>query len=83
MTGAALLWIVPQVKLAARYSERIEERNMFYVEPLLLLALVAWVARGAPRPRGGPQWPAVPVALLPAIPLERVFNVSLLSAPSG
>ena len=23
---------------------------MFYVEPLLLLALVAWVARGAPRP---------------------------------
>ena len=53
---------------------------MFYVEPLLLLALVAWVARGAPRPA---RWTAVavavPVALLPAIPFERVFNVSLLS----
>ena len=85
VTGAALLWIVPQAGFfAARYSERIEERNMFYVEPLLLLALVAWVARGAPRPA---RWTAVavavPVALLPAIPLERVFNVSLLSDTFG
>jgi hypothetical protein len=81
VTAAALLWIVPQAGFfAARYSERIEERNMFYLEPLLLLALVAWVARGAPRP---PRWTAVaasiPAALLVAIPLERVLNVSALS----
>jgi hypothetical protein len=81
VTAAALLWIVPQAGFfAARYSERIEERNMFYLEPLLLLALVAWVARGAPRP---PQWTAVaasiPAALLVAIPLDRLLNVSVLS----
>ena len=81
VTTAALLWIVPQAGFfASRYSLRIEERNMFYVEPLLLLALVAWVARGAPRPA---RWTAVavavPLALLPAIPIERLFNVSLLS----
>jgi hypothetical protein len=85
VTAAALLWIVPQAGFfAARYSERIEERNMFYLEPLLLLALVAWVARGAPRP---PRWTAVavalPLALLPAIPLERLFTVSLLSDTFG
>jgi hypothetical protein len=85
VTAAALLWIVPQAGFfASRYSGRIEERNMFYVEPLLLLALVAWVARGAPRP---PRLTAVavgiPAALLTAIPLERLFNVSLLSDTFG
>ena len=67
VTAAALLWIVPQAGFfASRYSGRIEERNMFYLEPLLFLALVAWVARGAPRPA---RWTAVavavPLALLP------------------
>jgi hypothetical protein len=81
VTTAALLWVVPLAGFfASRYSERIEERNMFFLEPLLLLALVAWVARGAPRP---PRWTAaavaIPAALLIAIPLERLFNVPILS----
>jgi hypothetical protein len=81
VTAAALLWIVPLAGFyASRYSGRIEERNMFFLEPLLLLALVAWVARGAPRP---PKWTAaavaVPAALLAALPLERLFNVPILS----
>jgi hypothetical protein len=81
VTTAALLWIVPLAGFyASRYSGRIEERNMFFVEPLLLLALVAWVAHGAPRP---PRWTAaavaIPAALLTAIPLERLFNVPILS----
>lgn len=81
VTAAALLWIVPVAGFyASRYSQRIEERNMFYLEPLLLLALVAWVARGAPRPT---RWTAVavaiPAALLAAIPLERLLNISILS----
>ena len=76
VTAAALLWIVPMAGFyASRYSQRIEERNMFYLEPLLLLALVAWVARGAPR---APRWTAVavaiPAALLVAIPFERLFK---------
>jgi hypothetical protein len=81
VTTAALLWIVPLAGFyASRYSGRIEERNMFFLEPLLLLALVAWVAHGAPRP---PRWTAaavaIPAALLTAIPLERLFNVPILS----
>jgi hypothetical protein len=80
VSAAALLWIVPQAGFfASRYSGRIEERNMFYLEPLLLLALVAWVARGAARPS---RWTAVavaiPAALLTAIPIERLFNVPIL-----
>ena len=53
---------------------------MFYLEPLLLLALVAWVARGAPRPsRPTAVAVAIPAALLAAIPLERLLNISILS----
>jgi hypothetical protein len=85
VTAAAIFWIVPQAGFfAARYSERIEERNMFYLEPLLLLALVAWVAHGAPRPS---RWTAVavaiPAALLTAIPIERLFNVPILGDTFG
>ncbi len=81
VSAAALLWVVPMAGFyASRYSQRIEERNMFYLEPLLLLALVTWVARGAPRP---PRWTAVavaiPAALLAAIPLERLLNISIVS----
>ena len=30
---------------------RIEERNLFYVAPLLFTCLVLWIERGLPRPR--------------------------------
>ncbi len=44
--------IVPVVAIfASEFSDRIEERNMFYVAPLFCIALLAWVERGAPRPR--------------------------------
>jgi hypothetical protein len=81
VTAAALLWLVPVAGFyASRYSQRIEERNMFYLEPLLLLALVAWAARGAPRPaRLTAVAVAVPAALLAAIPLERLLNISITS----
>ncbi|HXG75218.1 MAG TPA: glycosyltransferase family 39 protein, partial [Gaiellaceae bacterium] len=43
---------VPVVALfASRFSDRIEERNLFYLAPLFATCLLAWVARGAPRPR--------------------------------
>ncbi len=35
---------------ASEFSDRIEERNMFYVAPLFCIALLAWIERGAPRP---------------------------------
>ena len=33
---------------ASRFAGAIQERNMFYVAPLFLIALLAWVDRGAP-----------------------------------
>ena len=44
------------VEVAAFASQpsvlRIEERNLFYVAPLLFTCLVLWIERGMPRPRG-------------------------------
>ena len=75
---AAVPLILVQVgAYASRYSLRIEERNMFYLEPLLLLALVIWLARGMPRPPGlVGAGVAVAVGLLITLPLESFFNVS-------
>jgi hypothetical protein len=54
--------------------QRIEERNLFYVAPFFLIALLVWIERGARRSR----WvvPAALVAgLLPAaIPYERFIG---------
>ena len=75
---AALPLILVEVgAYASRYSLRIEERNMFYLEPLLLLALVIWLARGMPRPAGlTAVGVAIAVGLLITIPFESLFNVS-------
>jgi hypothetical protein len=84
-TAAALLWVVPQVALfASRFSLRVEERNMFVLSPLLLLALVVWLGRGMPRPYGLTIVALlVPAALFAALPLETLFNISLLSDTLG
>ena len=51
-TVSLTVCIVPVVAtFASEFSDRIEERNMFYVAPLLCIALLAWIERGAPRPR--------------------------------
>jgi Dolichyl-phosphate-mannose-protein mannosyltransferase len=35
---------------ASRFSDRIEERNLFYLAPLFVIALLAWIEIGTPRP---------------------------------
>ena len=83
--AAGIFWLLVEVGIyASRFSLRIEERNMFDVAPLLLLALVLWVHRGMPRP---PTLTAVaaflPVALLLTLPLESLLNISILSDTFG
>jgi len=76
---AALPLILVQVgAYASRYSVRIEERNMFYLEPLLLLALIVWLARGLPRPPAlvGAAV-AVSTGVLITLPLEALFGPGL------
>jgi len=56
--------------------QRIEERNLFYLAPLMLIALLVWVDQGAPRPALTAGAAAVLAAALPAvIPYERLIGV--------
>ena len=84
VAAASLLFIVQAGAFASRFILRIEERNMIYVEPVLLLAFVLWLERGAPRPQRLTLVAfLVPVALLTSIPFERLFNVSIFSDTTG
>jgi hypothetical protein len=76
---ATSFWVVVQAgAFASHFSLRIEERNMLYVEPLLLLALVLWLAKGSPRPAGVTAVAVLfPTALLLTIPIEGLLNVSI------
>jgi hypothetical protein len=78
VTLAALPLILVEVAaFASRYSLRIEERNMLYLQPLLLLALVVWLARALPRPPAlVSAGVAVAVGLLITIPFESLFNTA-------
>jgi hypothetical protein len=78
---SAVVWLTIEVGVfASRFAFRIEERTLFHVAPLLLIALVLWIQRGAPRPRLlGAIASLIPAALLIAFPFESLLNVSLLS----
>jgi hypothetical protein len=81
----ATVFIVAQVGIfASRFVPRIEERNMFHVVPILLLALVVWIARGLPRPLLLAALAAgCSAALLAAIPLDQLLNPTILSDTFG
>ena len=80
-TLALTVCILPVVAaFASVFSHRIEERNMFYVAPLYLVALLGWVERGAPRPRAIAvvAGSACALAVL-AIPFDRFLTTSAIS----
>jgi 4-amino-4-deoxy-L-arabinose transferase-like glycosyltransferase len=85
VTTAAVPWIVLEVAVfASRFSLRVEERYMFFLAPLLFLALAVWLDRGLPRPPLLAVAAAViPAALLFALPLASLLNVSILSDTFG
>src|SRR5256886_16567871 len=59
-------WLLLDVgAFASALSPRIQERNLFYVAPLFLIALLAWIDRGMPRP---PRAAATTVLLAAALP---------------
>ena len=84
VSTSAVAWVAIQVGIfASRRAERISERYLFHVEPLLLLAFLVWIHRGAPRKR-----PALalllPAALMLTLPLEQLFaNAGVLSETFG
>ncbi|MDQ1458772.1 MAG: hypothetical protein QOI08_256 [Actinomycetota bacterium] len=65
---------------ASHWSQRIEERNLFYVAPLFLIALFAWIERGQPRPSRAIVAAAGAAAALPgAIPFLSLMNINAQS----
>ncbi len=78
---ALTVCILPVVAaFASVFSHRIEERKMFYVAPLYLIALLAWIERGAPRPRVVSLAAAAACALaVLAIPFDRFLTTSAIS----
>ncbi len=80
-TVSITVCLVPVVSVfASEFSDRIEERNMFYVAPLLCIALLIWVERGAPRPRVLAAIAAVVSALLVvAVPFDRFLTTSAIT----
>ena len=69
-TTSVSVWLLLEVgAFASQYSQRIEERNLFYVTPLFVIALLAWIERGQPKPPNATVVAAVLAAALPgAIP---------------
>ncbi len=78
---AVTFWLVLVVSaFASVFAQRIQERNLFVVAPLFLVLLLAWVDRGAPRPRVLALAAASSAAaLVLLIPFERFIDTSALS----
>ena len=75
VAAAAVIWIVITVgTYASHFAERVEERNMFHLSPILFCALVLWLGRGLPRPRALAAVAAfLPALLLLLLPLQKLF----------
>jgi hypothetical protein len=82
-TLALTAWLVVEVGVfASRHVGHLAERNLFPLVPLLLLALVLWLERGAPRRTLAALVAALAaVGLLVAIPFERF--TTLAATPSA
>ena len=85
VTAVAVPLVVVEVSVfASRFSLRIEDRYMFFLAPLVFLAFAVWLDRGVPRPPAlAVAAAAIPAALLFALPLASLLNVSILSDTFG
>jgi glycosyltransferase involved in cell wall biosynthesis len=72
------LWLLLEVAaFASALSPRVQERNLFYVAPLFLIALLAWIERGMPRPPRAAAVAAVAAAALPGVlPYHTLIDTS-------
>ncbi len=79
------VWLVLEVAVfASRYSQRVEERNLFYLMPLFVIALLAWIERGQPKPpRAAAAAAGVAAALPAAIPFAHLLNITAESDTIG
>jgi hypothetical protein len=68
-------WLVVEVAaFASTQSQRIEERNMFFLAPLFFAALCIWIERGLPRPRLAAVCAVVAAAGVGVVPWSGFVN---------
>jgi hypothetical protein len=68
-------WLLVEVAaFASTQSQRIEERNMFFVAPFFFVALCWWVERGLPRPRAAAACAAIAAAFVGVVPYSGLIN---------
>jgi hypothetical protein len=76
-------WLILEVAAFASANIellRVEERNMFYVSPLFLIALMVWIERGALRSLPAASAAATAAAALPAVlPYSTLINLNSVS----
>jgi hypothetical protein len=85
-TLSLVAWLAVEVAAFASQPsvQRIEERNLFYVAPLLFTCLVLWIERGLPRPRVAfAVGAAVAVVLAAAVPYDRFIGTAATSDTFG
>jgi len=73
-----IAWLMLEVAaFASALSPRVQERNLFYVAPLFLIALLLWIERGLPRPARATAAAVIVAAALPgALPYHRLIDPS-------
>jgi hypothetical protein len=83
--GSLSAWLLVEVAaFASRHSLRVEERNMFYLAPLFLIALLLWIERGLPRPPLPTALAAGTAAVLPALlPFSTLIDTPAVSDTFG
>jgi hypothetical protein len=68
-------WLLVEVAaFASTQSQRVEERNMFFVAPFFFVALCWWVERGLPRPRAAGLCAVIAAALVGVVPYSTLIN---------
>ena len=80
-TISASFWLLLLVAtFASKFAGRIQERNLFYLVPLVLIALLVWIERGAPRPARATAAVAIVAAALPGtLPFARLIDFPAIS----
>lgn len=80
-TVAVSFWLLLEVSaFASTWQLRVEERNTFYLAPLFLIALLAWLEHGAPRPGRLTATAALTAGALPAmLPYEHLISLNAVS----
>jgi hypothetical protein len=69
-------WLVLQVGLfASQFGDRLQERYLIALAPVLFVGLALWLARGGPRPRFATAWICLAaVVLVEVVPYKRLVT---------